>query len=738
MEHTYLLLFLLGSTFVSALAQSPSAPVRHIRLQPGRCVFGFPELHCKQDISCNVDSDCERFPEFEIGFSGCVTTMKNFPSYCVGKTCFWETTCEFENNISTKNLGTLNRKLAPTIEKIVFGDSGKLQVAPEMINRLKGECDHISDYKILIQHDANWQCGDNFFDQGGKSMSPVNAIKQDIKGMFTDVTDEDLDIEFFPNQNERSNWCGFPSPLGTGFTSPTEYWNKCVMEKGGYFNTLACTGSNNQVHAVIGLAAMNPDVCYPTHAHLNEEAYWQFGGTGTWKAWTHRTGGSQALQDPDKHLNFDTHQRASLDTYKDYGDNMEVYPATTRVDYKAPLPNGQQFLIRHDHPAGIVHEMSTTPSEHMVMVYWWAQNYDVVEQSKQKYHFAHYATDSCSLGRIQQVQLSTGHIVPDDLAATQCSVTQKVLTGISCQLRSNIPKTWQYTRYGGQGGQLGGHSIEGRLFELQCDHEGCKDSNGQDMEWWITCGYSWKKTDDLTDNDQVIVDVKSETYEVKATNNRPNGACDPSWTKAVAASQQQSWENNNSQGQTLKWAFQLCYNQEPWSNVKKSGHDVVTDLTARTSTSVAGVTWTDVGHGGCTGGTWIYLGTATSLQQAKQLMLNHHECSKDGSMLFYSVSIYDQPRAVRCTTREHVAMCPQKNALWQEYILTQNDGYKRVGEWNKYGSSLHSKAYGDNNRITDWDWILVFSKKQSFSSTGGPLVAGRRKLTTSRLLSNTN
>jgi len=663
------------------------------------------------------------------------------------------TVCDADGNCggTSKTLGNLNIKLAPTMQKIVFDASGQLRVDAEMRKRLKGECQNINDYKVIdsvpMQQDANWQCGSNYFSEGGKSMTPTHAIKEDIKSMFS-VTDEDLDINFFPQGiiqgdtgvDKRSNWCGFPSPKATGFQAPIKYWNQCVMANGGYFNTLQCTGSNNQVHAVIGIAAMNPNVCYPTHAHLNEEAYWQFGGTGTWKAWTH--GGAQAsgaLQDENKHLNFSSHQQASLATYKDFGDNMVDYPqATSFVYYNDPLPNGRNILMGHQHPAGVVHEMSTKDGEHMAMVYWWAQNYDVVAKTKQKYHFAHYATDSCSLGRIQQVQLSTGHVVPDDLAETQCSVTQKVVTGIHCQRGSSFDT--KFDRWSAHGGVLVNPLTGGRLFEMECTDFSCVGfPGGQTAPWWITCGYSWKNMDDLDDNDQVIVDVRTETYQMKHDNYRPHGACDSSWAKAVPVFPKQGWEKDNGRGRGLirQWAFQLCYKQESWSNVKKSGNDVVTDLHARTSRSVAGVKWNDVGHGGCTGGTWMYIGTANSLDQAKQLMLNHPDCSKDGSMLFYSSSYsHDPTRGVRCTKPEHVAECPENNKLWQEYILTQNDGYKRIGDWYKPGSGQNSVVYGDNKAFTEW--IYLFSKKEHFSSTGGPLVgAGRRKLATSRLLSDT-
>jgi len=274
--------------------------------------------------------------------------------------------------------------------------------------------------------DDKWQCGSTFFQHGGKTYSPNQRVKHDMKHVFG-LTDDDLNIPFFPNgyhqgNAERSTWCGMPSPEATGFEEPKRYWENCVMQNSGYFNTLKCVGSNQKVHAVLGIAALNPDVCYPTHAHLNEEAYWQIGGTGSWKAWTHKDG-EEVLQNSNNHLNYanPSHREMALSTYESYGNGMKVFDATTEVD--AGLCNGLDRITRHDHPAGVVHEMSTRPNEHMLMVYWWAVNEEVVENTK--YHFAHYvAADSCSVGRIHQVQLPSGHIVPDDDTPSQCHATR--------------------------------------------------------------------------------------------------------------------------------------------------------------------------------------------------------------------------------------------------------------------------------------------------------------------------
>jgi len=80
-------------------------------------------------------------------------------------------------------------------------------------------------------------------------------------------------------------------------------------------------------------------------------------------------------------------------------------------------------------------------------------------------------------------------------------------------------------------------------------------------------------------------------------------------------------------------------------------------------------TWKHVGYGGCTDGNWMIIGTASSLEDAKSLMLDHEECSKNGSMLFYSAYSYHSSWSVRCALAEHHNSCTEDNPNWQEYIL---------------------------------------------------------------------
>jgi len=81
--------------------------------------------------------------------------------------------------------------------------------------------------------------------------------------------------------------------------------------------------------------------------------------------------------------------------------------------------------------------------------------------------------------------------------------------------------------------------------------------------------------------------------------------------------------------------------------------------------------WTHIESRGCTNGKWFKIGTARSLNEAKQLMLNHQDCQKERSALFYSPHYsYDASWSVRCALAEHHADCTEKNRNWQEHVLT--------------------------------------------------------------------
>lgn len=81
-------------------------------------------------------------------------------------------------------------------------------------------------------------------------------------------------------------------------------------------------------------------------------------------------------------------------------------------------------------------------------------------------------------------------------------------------------------------------------------------------------------------------------------------------------------------------------------------------------TTASKITWENAGYGSCNGRKWRKIGTARSLQEAKELMLSDSRCNSDQSMLFFSRS-WD----VRCATAENHKDCTKKNKNWQKYIL---------------------------------------------------------------------
>jgi len=566
------------------LCQTQSICVKNTTLVPG-INFVSPDSQNRRELSMYV------LPTVPYCYSGYTINYGNAYWWDCGSSCsggmYWtDSECNCACGTAT-TLGQLNEKLAPTIAGIVF-KNGKINVKQAMINRLHGQCENIEDYHVIdevpSQADADWQCGSKFFRSGGESYIPNQQVKNDMQTLFG-VSEQELNIRFFPNgiphddgSVQHSNWCGMPSPEGTGFERPKQYWEQCVMKHAGYFNTLKCMGTNQKVHAVMGIAAINSDVCYPTHAHLNEEAYWQIGGTGEWRAWTHKNG-PEYLQNNDLHLNHKLHQNAALETYKTYEENMVVLNAATDISENL----GQGTITRHDHPAGTVHEMSTQPGQHMLMIYWWAVNKEYVPETK--YHFAHYVSDSCSIGRIQQVQLQSGQSIPDETASSQCEVTQRVVTGLDCEVSSSSNKEWYYTKYGANGGGNNGWgSTNGRLFEFDCQTSNCRDSEGETGHWWVTCGYSWKQMKELNDWDQVIVDVKTEA------NNNPGSCQDGNYVRALDIDSTGYWAID-TEGDQGHWGFWFCYRKETWGTVKNSENfDIVTDMKAKTSSYASGFT----------------------------------------------------------------------------------------------------------------------------------------------------
>jgi len=87
------------------------------------------------------------------------------------------------------------------------------------------------------------------------------------------------------------------------------------------------------------------------------------------------------------------------------------------------------------------------------------------------------------------------------------------------------------------------------------------------------------------------------------------------------------------------------------------------------SATASKFSWEHAGTGGCNGRKWRNIGTARSLQEAKELMLSDSRCNADQSMLFYSKYSYSRSWGVRCATAEQHPGCTKKNENWQKIIL---------------------------------------------------------------------
>jgi len=154
--------------------------------------------------------------------------------------------------------------------------------------------------------------------------------------------------------------------------------------------------------------------------------------------------------------------------------------------------------------------------------------------------------------------------------------TQKVVTSFDCEASGTNDKEWEKTHYGANGGIDGGNgSVNGRLFEFDCQTPRCWDSEGEQNHWWVTCGFSWKQVDDLKDDDMVIVDVRTWSH-----NNE--GSCHAGYQRALTLDARGK-KAVDSQGDQGHWGFWMCYREESWEEVKKTQMQVVVDMTAQVS-----------------------------------------------------------------------------------------------------------------------------------------------------------
>jgi len=167
---------------------------------------------------------------------------------------------------------------------------------------------------------------------------------------------------------------------------------------------------------------------------------------------------------------------------------------------------------------------------------------------------------------------------------TMIFASQRVVTGLHCEVTSDSSKQWSLTIYGSEGGFFGGGFLRGRtgnggrLFEFDCQTDSCRDSDGETGHYWVTCGYSWRNVDEITDSMYVIVDVKTEASD-------SHGSCsDNSYTRALDFDPT-GWEAWDTHGNSGSQAFWICYKEQRWSQVKAENNQIVTDLAASTQNS---------------------------------------------------------------------------------------------------------------------------------------------------------
>lgn len=178
------------------------------------------------------------------------------------------------------------------------------------------------------------------------------------------------------NFTAAGRWCTMPGP-----DNAKVLWDKYVQKNGGYFN-LGCCADEDQ-YAVIGIAAWgnsNDDTCYGAHSHYNEEVYWQFSGTGTWRTW-----------DLDKVWQTEDADRSDI----------------SATEY----PGFRGYLAQHY--SWLPHEMEIKKGDHILAVYYWAA--DVSAGKKIGYQYVPNLGGSCMAERDESITLEQALTVKQTL-----------------------------------------------------------------------------------------------------------------------------------------------------------------------------------------------------------------------------------------------------------------------------------------------------------------------------------
>jgi len=391
-------------------------------------------------------------------------------------------TNDIDRKIATyKKMQAMSKALGEVIKEIVFekGPDGEITILDGMKERVRGQCLKKSDYVASLRS-GDWQCGDNFFHSGGLPYKPEREVLETLAGLTGEdagiTADDWASIPFFNGKNEKhiGEWCGMPAPSASGFELSENYWTDCVMPRAGYFNVLQCDGEKDDTYAVIGIAALNVDVCYPAHGHLNEEAYWQVNKGGIWRTW-HPENASIAHE-------ADIQQSPNgYDVLKKREDSFLALSKKDLKRYEIVVPTGKQTkdgidITQHNHMKGIAHEMDTTEGkEPMVLIYYWAKDNNDVPDIQ--YHHASYVNDqgSCAYSRMEfKIDPETGASIPDDDGSFSCDPLAGTKTSLSITNSINIQRIFDFAS---ENANLG-LAIFGALFLIHLGlRETCKSTS---------------------------------------------------------------------------------------------------------------------------------------------------------------------------------------------------------------------------------------------------------------------
>ena len=197
----------------------------------------------------------------------------------------------------------------------------------------------------------------------------------------------------------QGQWCSMPAPDTPDDQDifpkeeVKEYWRKCVMPHAGYFNVLVCNKETSNVadnfEANLGLMATNQDVCYPLHAHVATEVYWQVGGQAVWRTWEN-CGNATAMESHPDGQCLESGPLESWSANSTFGNepNSSAWHQRNASSGKWEYKDG---LSPHWHPSPVSHETDTTANgtTHLLNFYLWAKpegynNYQVLGNIAQK------------------------------------------------------------------------------------------------------------------------------------------------------------------------------------------------------------------------------------------------------------------------------------------------------------------------------------------------------------------